>query len=199
MSSKTTEFYKTFTHCIPSDKEIAKKEDEILENIINMSNKEMAAYMRQHIAKLTYYRKNFLDAETAELISKMLLEISFVLRIQYINYLKDKENNTLRNDDYDVNSLSKILQLLISEIAMIISAKEYETNNMFNNFNSLKSDTTIGHSIRIFIMIIESVNFFNKKLNQGAANKMRIDFKKTYYKYSERIYQRYNLINEVNT
>ena len=199
LSSKTTEFYKTFTHCIPSDKEIAKKEEEILENIINMSTKEITAYMRQYIIKLTYYRKNFLDVETAELISKMLLEISFVLRMQYIDYLKNKENNTLKNDDYDVNSLSKILQLLISEIAMIISAKEYETDNMFNNFNTLKSDTTIGHSIRIFIMIIEAVNFFNKKLNQGAANKMRIDFKKTYYKYSERIYQRYNLINEVNT
>ncbi|MEI0496234.1 hypothetical protein R4J09_12610 [Brachyspira intermedia] len=199
LSSKTTEFYKTFTHCIPSDKEIAKKEEEILENIINMSTKEITAYMRQYIIKLTYYRKNFLDVETAELISKMLLEISFVLRMQYIDYLKNKENNTLKNDDYDVNSLSKILQLLISEIAMIISAKEYETDNMFNNFNTLKSDTTIGHSIRIFIMIIEGVNFFNKKLNQGAANKMRIDFKKIYYKYSERIYQRYNLINEVNT
>ena len=121
MSSKTTEFYTTFKHCIPSDKEIAKKEEEILENIINMSDKEITAYMRKYIVKLTYYRKNFLDAETAKLISKMLLEISFVLRIQYINYLKDKENNTLRNDDYDVNSLSKILQLLISEIAMIIS------------------------------------------------------------------------------
>lgn len=199
MSSKTTEFYKTFKYCIPSDKEIAKKEEEILENIINMSTKEVTAYMRQYIAKLTYYRKNFLDIETAELISKMLLEISFALRIQYIDYIKDKENNTLKNDDYDINNLSKILQLLISEIAMIISVKEYETDKMFNNFDALKSDTTIGHSIRIFIMIIEAVNFFNKKLNQGAANKMRIDFKKTYYKYSERIYQRYNLINEINT
>ena len=199
MSSKTTEFYTTFKHCIPSDKEIAKKEEEILENIINMSDKEITAYMRQYIVKLTYYRKNFLDAETAELISKMLLEISFVLRIQYIHYLKAKENNTLRNDDYDVNNLSKILQLLISEIAMIISAKEYETDNMFNNFNALKSDTIIGHSIRVFIMIVESTCFFNKRLSQGAANKMRIDFKKTYYKYSERIYQRYNLINNANT
>ena len=199
MSSKTTEFYTTFKHCIPSDKEIAQKEEELLENIINMSNKEITAYMRQYIVKLTYYRKNFLDAETAELISKMLLEISFVLRIQYIHYLKAKENNTLRNDDYDVNNLSKILQLLISEIAMIISAKEYETDNMFNNFNALKSDTIIGHSIRVFIMIVESTCFFNKRLSQGAANKMRIDFKKTYYKYSERIYQRYNLINNANT
>ena len=156
MSSKTTEFYKTFKHCIPSNKEIAKIEEEILENIINMSTKESTAYMRQHIAKLTYYRKNFLDVEMAELISKMLLEISFVLRIQYLDYLKNKENNALNNDDYDINNLSKILQLLISEIAMIISVKEYETNNMFNNFDALKSDTTIGHSIRIFIMIIET-------------------------------------------
>ena len=199
MSSKTTEFYKAFKYCIPSDKDIAQKEEEILENIINMSNKEVTAYMRQYIVKLTYYRKNYLDTETAELISKMLIEISFVLRIQYLDYLKNKENNTLKNDDYDINNLSKILQLLISEIAMIISAKEYETDNMFNNFNALKSDTIIGHSIRVFIMIVESTCFFNKRLSQGAANKMRIDFKKTYYKYSERIYQRYNLINNANT
>ncbi|MCZ9840364.1 hypothetical protein OFR22_11830 [Brachyspira hyodysenteriae] len=199
MSSKTIEFYKIFKYCIPSNKEIAKKEEEILENIINMSTKDITAYMRQYIIKLTYYRKNFLDVETANLICKILLEINFVLRIQYLDYLKDKENNTLKNDDYDVNNLSKILQLLISEIAVIISTKEYETNNMFNDSYILKSDTTIGHSIRVFIMIIEATNFFNKKLNQGAANKMRIDFKKTYYKYSERIYQRYNLINSVNT
>ncbi|MEI0701115.1 hypothetical protein R4M05_04590, partial [Brachyspira intermedia] len=77
LSSKTIEFYKTFKHCIPSNKDIAKREEEILENIINMSTKESTAYMRQYIVKLTYYRKNFLDVETAELISKMILEISF--------------------------------------------------------------------------------------------------------------------------
>ncbi|MBW5380410.1 hypothetical protein, partial [Brachyspira hampsonii] len=195
MNSKTTEFYKRFQYCISSDKEIAKKEEDILENIINMSNKETAAYMRQYIAKLVSYRKNFLDAETAELICKMLIEISFVLRIQYINYLKDKENNTLRNDDYDINNLSKILQILISEIAMIIYTKEYETNNIFDNFYALKTNNIIGHCLRIFFMIIEATSFFNEKLNKGAANKMRIDFKKTYYKFSERIYKRYNLNN----
>ncbi|PTY40688.1 hypothetical protein [Brachyspira hampsonii] len=198
MNSKTEEFYKKFQYCISSDKEIAKKEEEILDNIINMSNKETASYMRQYAAKLASYRKNFLDSETAELICKILMEISFVLRIQYINYLKDKENNTLKNDDYDINNLSKILQILISEIAMIIYSKEYETNNIFDNFYALKSNTIIGHCLRIFFMIIEATCFFNKKLSKGAANKMRIDFKKTYYKFSERIYKRYNL-NNTNT
>lgn len=199
MSSKTTEFYNIFKYCVPSDKELAKAEEDVLENIINMSNKEMTSYMRQYAGKLAHYHKNFLDLETAKLISKMLLEINFILRIQYINYLKDKENNTLRNDDEEINNLSKMIQFTISEMTAIISAKEYESNNMFDNLDTLKSDTTIGHSIRICIMIIESIYFFNKRLSQGAANRLRIDFKKTYYKFAERIYQRYNLIDNVNS
>ena len=199
MSDKTIEFYKIFKHCIPSDKEIAKKEEDILENIINMSNKESAAYIRQYIAKLTYYHKNYLDVETSKLISQMLLEIGFILRIQYINYLKNKENNTLNSNDTEIVNLSKMIQLLVSEINRIISTKEYENDNMFDNLEALKSDTTIGHINRIFIMTIENINFFNNKLNRGAANKLRIDFKKSYYKFAERIYQRYNLTSDADT
>lgn len=199
MNDKINEFYKSFRYCLPSDTEIAKKEEEILENIINMSNKEMNNHIRQHITKLTFYRKNFLDLETSKFICRTLIEIGFILRIQYLNYITHKNNNTLNSDDDDINSLSKMLQILISEISIIISAKEYETDNMFDNIDILKSDTTIGHTIRIFIMAVETIDYFNKKLKYGAANKMRIDFKKTYYKFSERIYQRYNLIDNVNT
>ncbi|WP_300366106.1 hypothetical protein [Brachyspira sp.] len=199
MSDKTIEFYKRFKYCIPSNKEIAKKEEDILENITNMSNKELIAYIRQYVAKLTYYKKNFLDLETSKLISQMLIEIGFILRIQYIDYLKNKENDTLNSNDEEINNLSKMIQILIHEMIIIISSKEYETDNMFDNLDALKSDSTIGHTNRIFIMIIETIAFFNDKLNHGAANKLRIDFKKKYYKFAERIYQRYNIVSDSNT
>ncbi|WP_300711315.1 hypothetical protein [uncultured Brachyspira sp.] len=199
MKNKTTEFYKKFKYCIPSNKEIAEKEESILENIINMSNKDLTAYIRQYIVKLTYYKKNFLDLETSELIAKILIEIGFILRIQYIDYLKNTENNTLNNNDEEIINLSKMIQLLVYEITTIISSKEYEIDNIFDNLDALKSDTTIGHINRIFITNIEAINFFNNKLNHGAASRLRIDFKKNYYKFSDRIYQRYHLINNANT
>ncbi|WP_297205352.1 hypothetical protein [uncultured Brachyspira sp.] len=198
MNNKISEFYNTFQFCIPSDSQRAKEEEKILENIINMSNKEVTAYIRQYVAKLTHYNKNFLDSKTAEEIVKILIELGFILRIQYTDYLYKKEHHTLSNDD-EINSLSKMIQLLIAEIAMIIYAKEYESDNMFDNMKELKTDSTIGHINRVFIMAVEAIAYFNEKLKQGAANKMRIDFKKSYYKYSERIYQRYNLTDSVNT
>ena len=196
MSIKAEDFYNKFKFCIPTNKEIANKEINILQNIINKSNKEIQNYLRQYIAKLTYYRKNFLDAETASAISKMLVEIAFILRLQYIDYLQKKENNTLSNDEEDIINLSKMIKLLISEISMIIYKKEYETNNIFENMEAFKSDSTIGHINRVFLTAIEAILFFNEKMSQGLTNKIRVDFKKTYYKYSEKIYKMYNIDTE---
>ena len=197
MNNKVKEFYNIFKFCIPSDSEISEKEEKILENIINMSNKETTAYIRQYAAKFCYYNKNFLDSKTANEMLKVLIEIAFILRIQYIYYLKNKENNTL-NANEEISDLSKMIQLLVAEMSMIIYSKEYESDNMFDSMKELKTDTTIGHINRVFIMSIETMKYFNDKLKQGAANRMRIDFKKSYYKYSERIYKRYNLDSIAN-
>ncbi|WP_240516525.1 hypothetical protein [Brachyspira sp. G79] len=175
---KVEDFYNKFKFCLPTNKEIANKEIDILQNIVNMSNKEAQNYLRQYIAKLTYYRKNFLDSETASAISKMLMEIAFILRLQYADYLQKKENNILKNDDEDIIGLSKMIKLLISEISMIIYKKEYETNNMFQNMGAFKSDSTIGHINRVFLTAIEAILFFNEKMSQGITNKIRVDFKK---------------------
>ncbi len=199
LDNKIKEFYDIFEFCISSDLETSKEEEKVLENIISMSNKELTSYIRQYVAKLTHYNKNFLDYKTANEILKMLLEVGFILRIQYINYLYKKENNTLNNSDEEVNGLSRMIQFLIAEISNIIYSKEYESDNMFDNMKELKTNTTIGHVNRVFIMSIEAIAFFNEKLRRGAANKMRIDFKKSYYKYAERIYQRYNLFENSNT
>ena len=181
MSNKVDEFYNIFKFCVPTDKELADNERAILENIINMSNKEATAYIRQYVAKLTHYNKNFLDNSTAKEILKILIEIGFILRLQYLDYLKKKENNTLNNNDEEIMNLSKMIQLLISEISIIISTKEYETTNMFDTMKELKSDSTIGHVNRVFLTSIESIVFFNEKLKQGVINKIRVDFKKFYY------------------
>ncbi|ADG72674.1 hypothetical protein [Brachyspira murdochii] len=193
---KVEEFYTKFKFCLSTNKEIANKEITILQNIINMSNKETSNYLRQYIVKLTYYRKNFLDSETASAISKMLMEIAFILRLQYADYLQKKENNMLKNDDEDIMGLSKMIKLLISEISMIIYKKEYETNNIFDNMEAFKSDSSIGHINRVFLTVIEAILFFNEKMSQGITNKIRVDFKKTYYKYSEKIYKMYNIDTE---
>ena len=199
MSKKTEEFYHIFRYCIPSDAESAKKENDILENIINMSNKELTDYIRRHITKFTYYKKNYLDYKTAVSISEILVEIAFILRIQYLDYLKKKENNTLDNSDEEIINLSKMLQILISEMSMLIYNQEYETYNMFDTIKLFYDDTTIGHVNRVFLMTIEAISFFNEKLKQGAAGKLRIGFKKVYYKYSKRIYERFNLINKLDS
>ena len=199
MSNKVDEFYNIFKFCVPTNKELADNERAILENIINMSNKEATAYIRQYVAKLTHYNKNFLDNSTAKEILKILIEIGFILRLQYLDYLKKKENNTLNNNDEEIMNLSKMIQLLISEISIIISTKEYETTNMFDTMKELKSDSTIGHVNRVFLTSIESIVFFNEKLKQGVINKIRVDFKKFYYKSAERIYQLYNIKDIKNT
>lgn len=199
MNDKIKEFYEIFKYCMPSDITQAKKEENILNNIINMSNKEAASYLRLYILKLNNYRKNFLDFETAEMISKILIELGFILRIQYIDYLKKQEADLLNNDDEEIKKLSQMIKILASEIYMLISSREYESDNIFDNTDAFKSDTTIGHCSRLFIISIEAINFFNEKLKRGEAGKIRIDFKKNYYKFSERIYERYNLTYKLNS
>ena len=91
MSNKVDEFYNIFKFCVPTNKELADNERQILENIINMSNKEATSYIRQYVVKLTHYNKNFLDYKTAKEILKIIIEIGFIIRIQYLDYLKKKK------------------------------------------------------------------------------------------------------------
>ncbi|WP_300371002.1 hypothetical protein [Brachyspira sp.] len=191
-------FYSLYKNCeFETDKEYY---DNHFKELISIRNIERIDYLKELFNKLKLFTtQNKVDLELAKLIGNILTDIGIIERlnlIYHLNYIKQNNISDLKNY-HNVKKDDLLFADIIGTIVNILE-KEYEVHNIYSNIPSFSDDNVICHSNRIFIMMVEFLYYYNEEISRCVASKLRVDYKKKYYEYYNKIGKKYNLLTKAD-
>ena len=191
-------FYSLYKNCkFDTDQEYY---DTHFNELISIRHVERIEYLKNSFNKLKLFvNQSKIDEELAKLIGNILTDIGVIERlnlIYHLNYIKQNSISDLKNYK-NVKKDDLIFADIIGTIVNLLE-KEYDGFGMFYNLSSFNNNNVICHSNRVLFMMVEFLYFYNEEISRGIASKLRVDYKKKYYSFYNKIANKFNLITKVD-
>lgn len=191
-------FYNVYKNCqFENDKEYYEQH---FNELIAIRNVERIEYLRNLFNRLKLFvTQNKLDVELAKLIGTILTDVGIIERlnlIYHLNYIKQNSISNLK-DYQNIKKDDLIFADIIGTIVNLLE-KEYDGYGIFNNIPAFSDYNIIAHSNRVFVMMVEFLYFYNEEISRGAASKLRVEYKKKYLSYYNKIGEKYHLLTKAD-
>ncbi|MEI0749376.1 hypothetical protein [Brachyspira pulli] len=191
-------FYNVYKNCqFENDKEYYEQH---FNELISIRNVDRIEYLRNIFNRLKLFvTQSKLDVELAKLIGTILTDVGIIERlnlIYHLNYIKQNSISNLK-DYQNVKKDDLIFADIIGTIVNLLE-KEYDGFGIFNNLSAFNDHNIIAHSNRVFIMMVEFLYFYNEEISRGVASKLRVEYKKKYHSYYNKIGEKYHLLTKAD-
>lgn len=140
-------------------------------------------------------KKSIIDYETANIVIEALMDVAVMIRVMalYFIHMSKKGTMTEREIRHIESRFIKNIGKITSEIINVIKAntlvrKEF---NYLESYKLLNNTSAMSHAVRVCIMYIDFIFYYNMNVRLGLGSKVRRIFRE-YKNYYEKIIEPYN-------